>query len=90
MPCSNSARASIPEKCRVLVIWGSFVNYVPVFLVWLVFESHMFVCLEFGGAAWALVYYVFGSILRSSHVPAVGSLAYSVTHSTFVFSHSCR
>ena len=32
--------------------WGCFVNYVPVFLVGLAFEYHVFGCLEFC-AAWA-------------------------------------
>jgi len=37
---------------RELVIWGSFVGYVPVFLMCLAFEYYVFACLDFG-AAWA-------------------------------------
>ena len=35
------------EECRDLVIWGSFVDYVPVFPVYLEFEYYMLACLEF-------------------------------------------
>ncbi len=34
------------EKRCQLVIWGSFVSYVPVFLVGLAFEYFVFACLE--------------------------------------------
>jgi len=47
---TNSARASIPafveERCW-LVVRGSFIDYVPVFLVCLAFEHYLLAYLEF-------------------------------------------
>jgi len=50
---TNSARAAfgLREQCCKLVIFGSFGDYAPEFLVCLAFEYYVFECLEFS-AAW--------------------------------------
>jgi len=42
----TSIPAFVPERC-LLVVWGSLVNYVPMFLVCLAFEYYVLACLEF-------------------------------------------
>ena len=47
---TNAASPSVclcADACCELVIWGSFVDYAPVFFVRLAFEYYMSACLEF-------------------------------------------
>ena len=68
-PFFCSAKATYEECCE-LVIRGSFVDYIPVFLVCLAFKYYLFVSgiLRRMDKEYALVCYVFGSMCRSSHV----------------------